>query len=68
MKPRKKKNKADTTISLHPLSFQEAIRELAHVSKHGDSQAEGSCNTNEDAPESETLAKKTVPHLESSGD
>ena len=42
----------DTTISLKPLTFDEAIRELAKASKHEDSEAEGSDSTKEHAPES----------------
>ena len=40
----------DTVITLKPLTFEEAIRELAKTPKHVDSQAEESCNTKEDGP------------------
>ncbi len=44
----------DTSISLHPLSFEEAIKKLSQTPKRVDSQAEESDNTKEDAPEAET--------------
>jgi len=62
------KKRKDTSISLQPLTFEEAIRELARSSKHEGSQVEESCNTNEDVPESETSVKRNAPHPESSGD
>ena len=40
----------DTKISLHPLSFDEAIAELAQTPKHEDSEAEESDNAKEPAP------------------
>ena len=42
----------DTTITLKPLTFEEAIRELAKTPKHKDSQAEESDNTKAHAHES----------------
>lgn len=51
-----KKHK-DTKISLHPLSFEEAIKKLSQTPKHEDSQAGESDNTKEDALESE-IAKQ----------
>ena len=39
-------------MSLHPLSFEEAIEALANTPKHEDPEAEGSDSTSEDAPES----------------
>ena len=58
MSKRSKKHD-DTSVSLHPLSFEEAMHELANAPKHEDSQAEESCNSNEDAPESETSDSQT---------
>ncbi len=47
----KKHGHKDTSVSLHPLSFDEAIEALAQTPKHGDSGAEGSGNTKEHVPE-----------------
>ena len=47
----------DTSISLQPLSFEEAIKTLAQSPKHEDSPAEASGNTKEPAPESEPKAQ-----------
>ena len=45
---------SDTSISLHPMSFEEAIARLAIPPKRADSEAEMSDSTIADAPESET--------------
>lgn len=50
---KKRKNPEDTSVPLHPLSFEDAIAELA-TPKHEDSQAKGSCSTKEDDPASES--------------
>ncbi len=60
------KKHQDTKISLHPLSFEEAIEALSQNSKHDDSQVEESGNTKEHAPESAPSKKRTAPHRESS--
>ncbi len=65
---RKRHQHKDTTVSLHPLSFGEAMTVLSHVSKHGDSQVVESDNTKEAVPESETSARQNAPHPESSDD
>jgi len=62
------KKHQDTKISLHPLSFEEAIEALAQTPKHEDSEAEESGNTTEHAPESGSSKKRTAPHRESSDD
>ncbi len=54
-----KKKHDDTTISLHPLTFEEAIKELT-TPKRKDSQPEQSHNTNQAVPESETSKKRTA--------
>ena len=41
-KPKPPRKHDDTTVSLHPLTFEEAIRELANSPKHKDSKAEWS--------------------------
>ena len=46
---KKRKSQRDTSISLHPLSFEDALKELASP-KREDSEAEASDNTGEDAP------------------
>ena len=68
MKNKKKQPHSDTRISLHPLSFEEAIKELTHTSKHEDSQAEESGNTKEVSPESAPSKGQSAPHPESSDD
>ena len=55
-----------TRISLHPLSFDEAIKALVSEPKHKDSPAEGSCSTKEAALESEPSKPKTVRRRKSS--
>lgn len=66
-KSKKKKHK-DTTISLHPLSFGEAIEKLSQTSKSKDSRVEESGNTKEHAPESGPSESQNVPHPKSSDD
>ena len=51
----------DTSISLHPLTFEGAIAALAHTPKHEDSQAEESDSTKERAPESAPSKRRTAP-------
>ena len=43
--PKKKKKRRDTSVSLHPLSLEEAIETLAQTPKREDSKAEGSDST-----------------------
>jgi len=64
----KKQNHKDTTLSLHPLSFEEAIKELAQSSKHKDSQVEESDNTKEPDPETGSSKKRTAPQRKYSAD
>ena len=62
MKPMQKMEKdsrKDTSISLYPLDFDEAIEMLVQEPKQKDSQTEDSCNTTEPAPESETSKPQT---------
>jgi hypothetical protein len=54
------KRHKDTTISLKPLTFEEAMRELAKTPKHKDSQAEEPGNTKEDALEFDPPKKRTA--------
>lgn len=58
-----KRKHTDTTISLHPLTFEEAIEELSTSPK-----AEESDNTKEHAPESGPSKPRNVPHPKSSDD
>lgn len=46
----RKRPHKDTSISLHPLTFEEAIAALAQPPKHEDSQAEESGSTTETRP------------------
>lgn len=62
------KKHQDTSISLYPLPFEEAMSVLSQPPKRKDSQAEESCNTREDAPESETSDRRTSRRRKSSGD
>ena len=62
-----KKKHEDTKVSLHPLSFEEAIQALSHSPKRKDSEAVGSDNTKEHAPESGTSKKRTSQRWKSSG-
>lgn len=56
------KKHEDTTISLHPLSFEEAIKELATPTRHEDSQTEVSGNTKEVAPAPGKPKRRTARH------
>ena len=53
------KKRQDTTISLYPLSFEEAIKVLASPPKREDSQAEACDSTKEAVPESEPSKRRT---------
>ena len=55
------KKHRDTTISLHPMSFEEAIAKLADLPRRSHSEAEGSGSTTETAPETETSEPRTAP-------
>ena len=61
-----RKKHEDTSVSLHPLSFEEAIHELVNAPKQKDSQAEASDKTKSDAPESEPSEKQTDSHQQPS--
>ena len=50
------KKHQDTKISLHPLTFDEAITKLVQTPIPDDSQDEKADNTKEDAPEPESLS------------
>ena len=54
------KKHQDTTISLQPLSFEEAIAALANSPRQTDSQSEESDSTKEVDLGSETSKKQTV--------
>ena len=60
------KKHQDTSISLHPLSFEDAIEAVVKSSKHEGSQAEGSDSTIEAAPVSESSKKQTARRRKSS--
>ena len=62
-----KTKREDTSISLHPLSFEEAIEMLAQPTQK-DSPAEESGSTKSDAPESETSKRRTSRRRKSSDD
>lgn len=55
----KKQKHDDTSISLHPLTFEQAIRVLAQP-RRTDSQAEGSDKTKSPDPETDASKRKTV--------
>jgi len=59
--PKKERQHEDTSVSLHPLSFEEAIAKLAKAPKNKSSQAEESGSTTERAPESAPSRKRTAP-------
>ena len=65
-RPRPRKRE-ETAVSLHPLSFEEAIRELVKPPKRKDSEVGESGNTTEPAPESGTSKKLTARRRKSSG-
>ena len=62
-----KGKRKDTSVSLHPLPFEDAIRALV-TPKREDSEAEVSDNTRASAPESETSEPQTAPRQTSSDD
>ena len=62
------KQHQDTTISLHPLSFEEAIKELVSPPKREDSQAEASYNTKASAPVSAPSKRRTARRRKPSAD
>ena len=61
----KKKKHDDTSISLRPLSFEEAIRTLANTPKQTDSEKEASGSTTTDAPPPDRKAGRTAPRRQS---
>ena len=56
-----KRKHEDSSVSLHPLTFDEAIAKLAQA-KRGDSQVEESDSTKEPARESAPSKKRTAPY------
>jgi hypothetical protein len=58
----KKRKHNDTKVSLHPLSFEEAIKELATPFKRKDSQVVASDNTNQGDLEPGPSKKRTSRH------
>ena len=57
------KRKQDTTVSLHPLKFDEAITKLTQATKqHEGAHAENSDSTTEDAPQSAPSKKQISRH------
>lgn len=54
----KNNNESGKPVSLHPLTFEEAIQALANPT-HADSEAEGSDSTKEAAPESDSSEPRT---------
>jgi len=64
----KSKEHKDTSVSLHPLTFQEAIAALAQTPKHEESPAEESDSTTEAGPERAPSEKQTAPRPEPSAD
>ncbi len=58
----------DTSISLSPLTFDEAIEKLANAPKQTDSQAEESDSTKGHAPESDPSKKRSARGPKSSDD
>ena len=66
--PKKPLANKDTTVSLHPLSFGEAIRALVNAPKRRGSEAGGSGSTREAAPSSETSGERSGRRRISSGD
>jgi hypothetical protein len=61
MKNSKKRSHEDTTVSLHPLTFDEAMAKLAKA-KRTDSPTEESDSTTEPARESAPSKKRTAPY------
>jgi len=64
----KKRQHQDTSVSLHPLSFEEAIEALAQTFKHADSEAEESDNTKAHVLAFDSSEKRTAPRRKSSAD
>lgn len=64
----RRRRKEDTSVSLHPLSLEEAVRGLANVARHEDSEAEGCDSTTEVALSSEPAKPRTSQHRSSSDD
>ena len=60
------KKHQDTSISLHPLSFEDAIEALSKSPKSEDSLPEASDSTTELAPESAPIKRKTSRRRKSS--
>ena len=58
----------NTSVSLHPLSFDEAIEALAKAPKRAESEAEARDSSRASAPESETSEPRTSPRQTSSDD
>ena len=56
----------DTTVSLRPLSFEEAMKELSSIPKREGPQHQELGNTTEDAPQSVPSKKQTSRHRLSS--
>lgn len=61
------KKHEDTSISLHPLSFEDAIEALAKSPTNEDSPPEASDSTTEPVPESAPAKPKTSRRRKSSG-
>jgi hypothetical protein len=57
----KSRKHKDTSVSLQPLTFGEAIAALAQAPKHEDSGAKQSGNTRARAPESAPSKKRAAP-------
>ena len=60
------KHKKDTSISLQPMTFEEAIAELANTVRQKDSQAEASDNAKTTVPPSAPPKRKTARRRKSS--
>lgn len=61
-----RKRRKDTSVSLQPLTFDEAIRELAKTSNYNDSEGVVFGKSKEVAPKRETSKKRNVRHPKSS--
>ena len=59
---KKRRKHDDTKVSLHPMTFEEAITKLAQTPKRKDSKAEKSDSTKEVSPESDASKKRNAPH------
>ena len=60
------KQRKDTSVSLQPLTFDEAIRELVKTPKRKDSEVGESGNSKEAVPESATSKKRNALRPKSS--